>query len=141
MTQDIPPDARDRASVLFSDLIEGHWEKADRELDASLRGQVHLDRWFARAWAKAANSVGSFERIDAASARQFGGYTVVGVPLAFTASRAIGEVVSAMTGEVAALGLQFPVPAPRRHPEPGKAGRGGFAVRNPEVETLMRTWP
>ena len=57
MTQDIPPDARDRASVLFSDLIEGHWEKADRELDASLRGQVHLDRWFARAWAKAADSV------------------------------------------------------------------------------------
>jgi hypothetical protein len=54
MTQDIPPDARDRAYVLFGDLIEGRWEKAHRELDASLRGQVRLDRWSARAWAKAA---------------------------------------------------------------------------------------
>jgi hypothetical protein len=141
MTQDIPPDARDRASALFGDLIEGRWEKADRELDASLRGQVHLDRWFARAWAKAADSVGSFERIDAASARQLGGYTVVGVPLAFAAGAAIGEVVFGRDGKVAALGLEFPYPRPRR-PEPGKRwGGGGFLVRNPEVETLMRTWP
>jgi hypothetical protein len=105
MTHDIPPDARDRASALFGDLIEGRWEKADRELDASLRGQVHLDRWFARAWAKAADSVGSFERIDAASARQLGGYTVVGVPLAFAAGAAIGEVVFGRDGKVTALGL------------------------------------
>ena len=127
--------------VRFSDLIEGHWEKADRELDASLRGQVHLDRWFARAWAKAADSVRSFERIDAASARQFGGYTVVGVPLAFAAGGAMGKAVFGRDGKVAALGLEFPYPRPRR-PEPGKK-KGGrrVLVRNPEVETLMRTWP
>ncbi len=123
MTQDIPPDARDRASVLFSDLIEGHWEKADRELDASLRGQVHLDRWFARAWAKAADSVGSFERIDAASARQFGGYTVVGVPLAFAAGGAIGKSSSAVTAKSPPWGWNFRTPAHAGQSR-GKGGAG-----------------
>ena len=47
MTQPIPRGATDRACVLFSDLIEGHWEKVDGEFDASLRGQVDL----ARGWA------------------------------------------------------------------------------------------
>ncbi len=141
MTQDIPPDARDRAYVLFGDLIEGRWEKAERELDARLRGQVRLDRWFARAWAKAVDSVGSFERIDAPSARQFGGYTVVDVPLAFGAGGAIGEVVVGRDGKVAGLALEFPYPR-RRQPEPGKRqGGGGFMVRDPEIAGLMRTRP
>lgn len=76
-----------------------------------------------RALAKAADSLGSFERIDAASARQFGGYTVVGVPLAFAGGGAIGEVVFGRDGKVAALGLEFPYPRPRRL-EPGKRWGG-----------------
>ena len=31
MTQDIPPDVRDRARVLFGDLIEGRGEEVHRE--------------------------------------------------------------------------------------------------------------
>ena len=35
MTQPIPRGAADRACALFSDLIEGRWEKVDAEFDAS----------------------------------------------------------------------------------------------------------
>lgn len=139
MSQPIPRGATDRACVLFSDLVEGRWEKVDEEFDASLRGQVD----FARAWAGMADSAGSFERIDAPSARQFGGYTLVDVPLAFAAGGAIGEVVFDGADKVAGLALEFPYPRPRqpdqrrRQWEQGKR-RGGFIVRNPEIEGLMR---
>ena len=139
MAQAIPRGATDRACVLFSDLGEGRWEKVDGELDASLRGQVDL----ARGWAGVVDSAGRFERIDTPSARQFGGYTVVDVPLAFAAGGAIGEVVFDHAGQVAGLALEFPYPRPlppeqrRRQWEHG-ARRGGFTARNPEIAGLMR---
>ena len=139
MTQPIPRGATDRACVLFSDLIEGRWEKVDGEFDASLRGNVDL----ARQWAGVVDSAGSFERIDTPSARQFGGYTLVDVPLAFAAGEAIGEVVFDRAGKVAGLALEFPYPRPRP-PEQRRRQwqqgirRGGFIVRNPEIDGLMR---
>jgi hypothetical protein len=139
MTESIPHGATDRACVLFGDLAEGRWEKVDGEFDASLRGQVDL----ARGWAGVVDSAGRLERVDAPSARQFGGYTVVDVPLAFAAGGAIGEVVFDRAGKVAGLALEFPYPRPRpleqrrRQWEQGTR-RGGFIVRNPEVDGLMR---
>ena len=139
MTQRIPPGVMDRACVLFSDLIEGRWEKVDGEFDASLHGHVDL----ARQWAGVVDSAGSFERIDAPSARQFGGYTLVDVPLAFAAGGAIGEAVFDRAGKVAGLALEFPYPR-LREPEQRRRQweqgirRGGFIVRNPEIEGLMR---
>jgi hypothetical protein len=139
MSEPIPRGATDRACVLFSDLVEGRWEKVDGELDASLRGQVDL----ARGWAGVADSAGRFERIDTPSARQFDGYTLVDVPLAFAAGGAIGEVVFDRAGKVAGLALEFPYPRPRtpeqrrRQWEQGTR-RGGFIVRNPEIAELMR---
>jgi hypothetical protein len=138
VTQEIPPHAMDRAYVLFSHLIAGRWAEAQRELDARLREQVSPDA-FARAWAKAVSSVGGFEHMNAPSARRFGGYTVVTVPLIFAAGEALGEVVVDNAGQVAGVALQFPFPRPRQ-PEPGKP-QGGFAVRNPEVASLMRARP
>lgn len=137
MIQEIPPAAMDQAYVLFSELIAGHWAEAHQELDARLREQVSSDA-LARGWAKAVSSIGRFERMDAPSARQFGGYTVVAVPLTFAAGEALGEVVVDNGGQVAGVALQFPYPRPRR-PEPGRP-HGGFAVRNPEVASLMRAW-
>jgi hypothetical protein len=139
MTQHIPRDAADRACLLFTDLIEGRWEKVDGEFDAILRGQVDL----ARGWATVADSAGSFERIDTPSARQFGGYTLVDVPLAFAAGGAIGEVVFDGAGKVAGLALEFPYPRPRLREERRRQReqgirRGGFIVRNPEIDGLMR---
>jgi hypothetical protein len=136
MTQEIPPDAMDRAYVLFTELIAGRWAQAQRELDARLRGQVGPDA-LARTWAKATSSVGSFEGMGAPSARQYGGYTVVTLPLTFSAGRALGEVVVDNAGQVAGVALEFPYPRPR-HPEPGQR-RGGFALRNPEVAALLRS--
>ena len=63
---------------------------------------------------------------------------MVAVPLTFAAGEALGEVVVDNAGQVAGVALQFPYPRPR-HPEPGKP-QGGFAVRNPEVASLMRAW-
>ena len=132
-------DAMDRACVLFSDLIESRWEKVDREFDASLRGHVDLPR----EWATVADSAGRFERIDTPSARQFGDYTLVDVPLAFTAGEAIGEVVFDGAGKVAGLALEFPYPRPRQPEERRRqweqgTRKGGFIVRNPEIDGLMR---
>ena len=142
MTQRNLRRAMDRACVLFSDLIEGRWEKVDGEFDATLRGHVLTDR-FVPVWAKVVDSAGSFDRIDAPSARQFGGYTVVDVPLAFAAGGAIGEVIFDRADKVAGLAVEFPYPRPlqpeqrRRQWEQGKR-RGGFIVRNPEIDGLMR---
>ena len=139
MAQPIARGTTDRACALFGDLVAGRWEKVDGEFDASLRGQVDL----AREWATVADSAGSFERIDTPSARQFSGYTLVDVPLAFAAGGAIGEVVFDRAGKVAGLALEFPYPRPRppeqrrRQWEQGTR-RGGFIVRNPEIEGLMR---
>jgi hypothetical protein len=134
--------AMSRACVLFSDLAESRWEKVDGEFDASLRGQVDL----ARVWATVADSAGSFERVDAPSARQFGGYTLVDVPLAFAAGQAIGEVVFDGAGQVAGLALEFPYPRPRQAEERRRQWEqgirnGGFIVRNPQIDGLMRHRP
>lgn len=139
MAQPIPRGTTDRACALFGDLVAGRWEKVDGEFDASLRGQVDL----ARGWATVVDSAGGLERIDTPSTRQFGGYTLVDVPLAFAGGGAIGEVVFDRAGKVAGLALEYPYPRPlppeqrRRQWEQGLR-RGGFIVRNPEIEGLMR---
>ena len=142
MTQRGLREAMDRACALFSDLIEGRWEKVDEEFDATLRGQVLTSR-FVPVWAKVADSVGSFERIDAPSAREFGGYTLVDVPLGFAAGGAIGEVIFDPADKVAGLALEFPYPRPRQPEERRRQWeqgirKGGFIVRNPEIDGLMR---
>jgi hypothetical protein len=44
MTQDIPPDAADRARALFGDLIEGRWAEVRRESGTRL-GDHAVDRF------------------------------------------------------------------------------------------------
>jgi hypothetical protein len=138
VTQDIPPDARNRAHALFGDLIDGRGENVHRELDACLRGQVRV-AWFDRTRAKMADAAGSFERMVALPARRSGGYTMVEVLLIFAAGDALGEVVFDRGGRVAGLALEYPYPR-SRWPEPGKRHGGGI-IRNPAVAGLMRTWP
>jgi hypothetical protein len=109
MTQDIPPDAADRAHALFSDLIEGRWEEVHRNFNVRLR-DMKMDP-FARGWRDIADSAGSFERIGAPVARQSGDFTVVDVPLIAGRGEAIGEVVFDAEGKVTGLALKYP----RRH--------------------------
>jgi hypothetical protein len=133
VTQDIPPDAADRARALFGDFIKGRWGEARPELDARLGDHVVMDR-FARRWTDMADSVGSFERIGAPVARRSGDYTVVDVPLIAGRGEAIGKVVFDTEGKVAGLAIKYP----RRHrldPWPVRS----FFLGSPEMLGLGRT--
>jgi hypothetical protein len=131
MTRDIPPDTEDRARTLFADLIAGRWEKARGEFDVSMRGYAGADR-IAHGWTQVADAAGSFERMGAPSARQCGEYTVVDVPLAFGAGKALGQVILNGDGEVAGLSLEYPH---RRRLDPRRARC--FVLRNPEVAGFL----
>jgi len=103
----VPPDAADRARALFGDFIEGRWGEKRGEFHETLRGHVDAGR-IAHGWAHAASSAGGVERIGEPSARQFGEYTVVEVPLAFKAAEGIGRVALDQEGKVAGLSVQCP---------------------------------
>jgi len=106
----VPPDAADRARALFGDFIAGRWEERRGEFRENLLGDVDSGR-IARGWAHAASSLGDFERVGEPSAREFGGYTVVELPLTFTAGEGVGRVALDQEGKVAGLSVQ----CPRRH--------------------------
>jgi hypothetical protein len=127
MTHDIPPDGEDQARALFKDLIAGRWEKVSHEFDVIMRGRADAER-IARGWTHVADRAGSFERMGAPSARQFGDYIVMDVPLTFGAGEAIGRVVLNRDGKVAGLSLGYPH---RRRLDPRPVQ--GFVLRNPEV--------
>lgn len=125
------PDMKDRARVLFGDLIKGRWETMHRDFDVSLRGQADVNG-FAEAWARVAGSAGSFEHMDAPSIRQSGDYTRVDVRLTFAAGEAIGQVVFAGDGKIAGVALKYPR---RRRLDPRRVRF--FVLRNPEVAKLL----
>lgn len=103
----VPPAAADRARALFGDFIEGRWEERRGEFLENMRGHVDVGR-IAHGWAQAASSVGGFKRMGEPSARQFGDYTVVEVPLTFKAGAGLGRVALDHEGKVAGLSVQCP---------------------------------
>jgi Protein of unknown function (DUF3887) len=125
------PDMKDRARVLFGDLIAGRWETVYREFDVSLRGQVDVNR-FAEAWARGTDSAGSFEQMGVSSIRQSGDYTRVDVRLTFAAGEALGQVVFARDGKIAGVALKYPR---RRWLDPRRVHI--FVLRNPEIAGLL----
>jgi hypothetical protein len=136
MTQGIPPDTEGRARSLFSDLIEGRWEKARREFDVGVR---HADAdQIARGWTNVTRRGGSFEGMGPPSARQSGGYTVVCVPLTFQAGDASGRVVLGRDGKVTGLALEYP----RRHRlDPRRVHVFTVGNGDPEVARALHAWP
>jgi|HubBroStandDraft_2_1064218.scaffolds.fasta_scaffold615776_1 hypothetical protein len=132
MTQDIPPDATDRARALFGDLIEGRWEEVRRETAVRLGDHV-MDR-FAREWREMAASAGSLKRIGAPVARQSGDYTLVDVPLIAGRGEAIGKMVFDAEGKITGLALKYP----RRHRLDPRRVRV-LLLGNPEILGLGRT--
>jgi hypothetical protein len=101
----VPPDAADRARTLFGDLVEGRSEENREQFSGKLRDHAYR---IARAWAHMASSAGGFERAGQPSARQFGEYAVVKLPLAFKAGEGIGRVALDRGGKVAGLSVQYP---------------------------------
>ena len=133
MTQRIPPGTESRARSLFGDLIEGRWEKACREFDPGVR---HADAdQIARAWTNVTRPGGSFQGVGALSARQSGGYTVVGVPLTFQAGTATGRVVLGGGGKVTGLTLEYPR---RRRLDPRRIHVFTVGNGDPEVARALR---
>jgi hypothetical protein len=134
MTQDIPPDTENQARALFGDLIAGRWEKAYREFDVGVRGRVDADR-FARGWTHVTEPAGRFGGMGALSARQSGDYTVVVVPLTFTAGDAIGRVVLDHDRKVAGLTMEYPR---RRRLDPRRVRVFMLQNGSPEVARSLR---
>jgi hypothetical protein len=109
-TANVPPGATDRARALFGDFIEGRWEQTRGEFHEHIRGHVDAGR-IAQGWAHAASAAGGFERAGEPSARQFGDYTLVELPLTSKAGEGTGRVALDQDGKIAGLSVQYP----RRH--------------------------
>jgi Protein of unknown function (DUF3887) len=103
----VPPDAADRARALFGDFAEGRWQEASGEFHENMLAKADVGR-IAHGWANAVSPAGGFERLGEPSARQFGDYTVVEVPLAFKAAGGLGRVALDQQGKVAGLSVQCP---------------------------------
>ncbi len=97
---DVPPGAIDRGRAVFGDLIEGRWDQTRGKLHQDIRGHADAGRLIALEWAP--------ERAGEPSARQFGEYTVVELPLTFKAGKGTGRVALDQEGKVAGLFLQCP---------------------------------
>ncbi len=108
---DVPPDAIDRARALFGDFTEGRWEQARGKLHQDIRGHPDVVGRIAHGWAHTASPVGGFERAGQPSARQFGDYTLVELPVTFKVGEGLGRVALDQQGKVAGLSMQYP----RRH--------------------------
>jgi Protein of unknown function (DUF3887) len=127
MTDDIPPERKDKVRALFGDLIAGRWETAHQEFDVSMRRHADAER-IARGWTRVADRAGNFERMGDPSAHLSDDYTVMDVPLTFVGGEAIGRVVLNRDGKVAGLSLEYPH---RRRLDPRPVQ--GFVLRNPEA--------
>jgi hypothetical protein len=122
------PDAIDRARALFGDFTEGRWEQARGKLHQDIHGHPDVVGAIADAWARPDSPGGGLKGVGQLSARQFGDYTLVELPLTFKAGEGLGRVALDEQGKVAGLSVQYP----RRHrldPRPVRTlARGILAV-------------
>jgi len=103
----VRPGAADRARAVLGDFIEGRWEEARGVFRQDMAGHMDAGR-ISCGWADVASSAGSFEGMGEPFARQCGDYTVVEVPLIFSAGRCLGRVAVDRDGKVAGLSVQCP---------------------------------
>ncbi len=96
----VPPGATERARVVFGDLIDGRWEQTRGNLHEDIRGHADAGRRIAMEWAP--------QRAGEPSARQFGEYTMVELPLTFKGGEGTGRVALDQDGKIAGLFLQCP---------------------------------
>jgi hypothetical protein len=129
----VPPDATSRARALLGDFIEGHWEQTRGEFHNNIRGHLDSGR-IAHGWDHATSSGGGIMRIGEPSARQFGDYTVVDVPLTFNAGQGLGCVALDQQGKVAGLSMQYPRRS-RLDPRPSAPS----CTESPGSQTSSRT--
>ncbi len=130
----VPPDAIHQARALFGDFTQGRWEQARGKLHHYMRGPVDVVGHIADRWASTTSPTGGFEHVGEPSARQFGAYTLVEVPVTFKAGQGLGRVALDQEGKVAGLSIQHP----HRHrldPRPVRTLAHGI----PRVKDLITT--
>ncbi len=96
------PDAGDRATRLFENLVSGHWAAVCATFNATVAAALDAER-LAAAWAQVVGMAGRYEHRDAPSVYQAGDYTLVDVPLYFEAGERVGRVSYDRDGQVAGL--------------------------------------
>jgi hypothetical protein len=107
MTQNLLPDAADRAVGLITELTEHRWDNVRRDFTPTMA--THLDTdGVAAAWAQVAGTVGHYESMGEPFVRQLGDFTVVDVSLSFEAGEMTARVSYDTHAQVAGLYLLSP---------------------------------
>jgi hypothetical protein len=105
MSEDVPPDAADRAVAIFAWHGEGRWEEILAELDEKLRARLDA-ALLARGSAHMAGLFGRFEGMGEPLAHRAGDDIVVEIPLHYEAGDAKGIVRFNSDGRVAGLAIR-----------------------------------
>jgi hypothetical protein len=107
MNDTVLPGAADRATALFTDWIEGHYDQVVAEFDTTMTARLPADQLMA-AWTQVLGLVGSYQRMGEPLVRQLGDYTVVDIPLTFAAGQMKGRVSYNTEGQVSGLFIVTP---------------------------------
>jgi hypothetical protein len=94
--------AADRARALFTDWIEGQYERVVGGFDATMTAQLPVEQLTA-AWSQIVSMVGSYQRMGEPLVRRLGDYTVVDIPLTFDGGQMKGRVSYNSEGQVSGL--------------------------------------
>lgn len=101
------PNSAQRAVALFIDILEGRWEAAREEFDATLSTALSAAK-LADTMAQVAGLVGAYRGMGEPFVHQAGDYTLVRVPLRFEAGDMAGQVALNAEGKVAGLHIMRP---------------------------------
>jgi len=102
MAADILSGAAGRASALFADLAEQHWDQARADFNQQMSERLDATS-LAGVWAQVIGTAGGYEGMGDPVAHQAGDYTVVDIPLHFEAADLTGRVSYDRAGQVAGL--------------------------------------
>jgi len=102
MAADILSGAAGRASALFADLAEQHWDQARADFNQQMSERLDATS-LAGVWAQVIGTAGGYEGMGDPVAHQDGDYTVVDIPLHFEAADLTGRVSYDRAGQVAGL--------------------------------------
>jgi hypothetical protein len=107
MQAPVVPHAAERAVALMIDILEGRWEAARDEFDATLRDALPARR-IADTMAQVAGLVGAYGAMGEPFVHQAGSFTLVRLPLQFEAGDMAGQVAFNPTGTVSGIHIMRP---------------------------------
>jgi len=103
MSSAMPPGAAPRATELMINWIEERYDAVQAELSQTVAEKLSDVGGLPGAWAMVVGSVGSYEGMGEAAARQVGDMTIVDIPMTFEVGEMKGRVVFDKDGKVGGL--------------------------------------